>query len=122
VAREPHGMCQRKETNGGKETTKDAEDFVTKLVLVSDCRFGRQQAFYSLYFFMIFMFWICGLLWIHIRAIPCPYVRTKTVFLLMCNASKTQWHRSTAFARGDDVREIIGLTERKMDSYLAVGN
>ena len=40
----------------------------------------------------------------------------------MCNASKTQWHRSTAFARGDDVREIIGLTERKMDSYLAVGN
>ena len=48
VAREPHGMCQKKETNGGKETTKDAEDFVTKLVLVSDCRFGRQQAFYSL--------------------------------------------------------------------------
>jgi hypothetical protein len=61
-------------------------------------------------------------MWIHIRAIPCPYVRTKTVFLLMCNASKTQWHRSTGPLRGDDVREIIGLTERKMDSYLVVGN
>lgn len=38
VAREAHGICQRKETNGGKETTK------------ADCRFGRQQAFYSLCF------------------------------------------------------------------------
>ena len=111
VAREPHGIFSRRKkyvADGKRPKTSRISQDHNQIDIARD---GKQ----ALYFYVF------------------GYVESH-----MCHSMSVMWERKSyscwyatrqqeisctaTLRRGDDVREIIGLTERKMDSYLVAGS